>query len=123
MPVTLTGTSVSAKPFVSMSPLEVDFQGIVIGAEGATLGTDSTFVLNNIGQSPMTILGLAYTSGGVTDPTSTFHNLTSTMINGTTLSVFDANGHFTSDSMPKVGTVIPGGGSVTVDANFKSSVR
>jgi hypothetical protein len=123
MPVTFTGTSISAAPYVTMNPLEIDFMGIVIGSETAALGSDSTFVLSNVGQSPMTILGLAYMTGTINGDDVAYHHLTSTTtVNGTT-TWFDANAHFSSQSMPTVGTVIPGGKSITIDANFVTTVR
>jgi YD repeat-containing protein len=123
-PITLTGMSISSAPFLSINPLMVDFDGVVVGSAAAETGSDSTFIINNIGLSNMTILGLAYTTGSIASGNATFYNLTqSTDANGTTVTVFDANGYFTSEDMPQVGTVIPGGGSITVNANFNSNVN
>ncbi len=121
-PVTLTGMSISAAPFITMNPLQVSFDGVVVGSAAATTGSDAAFVINNVGMSNMTILGYAYTNTSVTSTTSVFHNLTSTTVNGVTTTVFDSNGVFTSTDMPAVGTVIEGGSSVTVSANFNSNV-
>ena len=113
-PISLTGMSVSSAPFITINPLQVDFAGIVVGSAAAETGSDSTFIINNVGLSPMTILGLAYTNGSVTSNSSVFYNVTS--------AAFDVNGYFTSTDMPAVGTVIPGGASVTVSVNFKANV-
>lgn len=122
-PITLTGMSISSAPFLSINPLMVDFDGVVVGSAAAESGSDNTFIINNIGLSNMTILGLAYTTDPITSPNAVFHNLTETVdANGTTITTFDPYGVFTSDDMPQVGTVIPGGKSITVDANFKSNV-
>lgn len=118
-PITLTGTSISSAPFITMNPLQVDFDGIVVGSEAAEGGSASTFIINNVGLAPMNITGFGWTSGSVTSATAVFENLTETAA-GTT--AFDANGYFTSTNMPSVGTIIPGGESVTVDVNFDSNV-
>jgi hypothetical protein len=117
-PVTVTGMSISSAPFITMNPLQVDFNGIVVGSAAQKSGSDSTFIINNVGLGKMTILGFGWTSGPVSSATSVFQNLT-TVNNVTT---FDGNGYFTSQNMPPIGTVIPAGGSVTVDVNFNTNV-
>jgi hypothetical protein len=120
-PITLTGMSVSSAPFIIMNPLQVDFQGIVVGSAAQEGGSDSTFIINNVGLSPMNITGFAWTSDSVSSSSAVFHNLTLiTNANGT-ITAFDDNGYFTATNMPSVGTIIPGGGSVTVDVNFNSN--
>lgn len=122
-PVTLTGMSISSAPFITMNPLQVDFDGIVVGSADQETGSDSTFIINNVGLGPMTITGFGWTNGSVSSPTAIFHNLTSaTDGSGNPVTAFDGNGYFTSINMPSVGTVIPGGGSVTVNVNFNSNV-
>lgn len=102
----------------------VDFDGVVVGTAAAEGGSDNTFIINNIGLSPMRILGLAYTTDSINSPNATFYNLTETTgANGTTITSFDVNGYFTSDNMPQPGTIIPGGGSITIDVNFNTNVR
>lgn len=121
-PITLTGMSISTAPFITMNPLQVDFEGIVVGSAASETGSDSTFIINNVGLTDMTILGLAFTNGSISSASSVFHNLTSTTVGGVTTTVFDSNGVFTSTNMPAVGSVIKGGGSMTVSANFKSNI-
>jgi hypothetical protein len=101
-----------------MSPLQVDFSGIVVGSEAQASGSDSTFIISNDGLNAMTILGYAWTNGPITSATSVFNNLTTS----NNITTFDGNGYFTSPNMPPVGTVIPGGGSATVDVTFNTSV-
>jgi hypothetical protein len=113
-PITLTGMSVSSAPFITINPLQVDFAGIVVGSAAAETGSDNTFIINNVGLSPMTILGFAYTNGSVTSNSSVFYNVTSDAL--------DVNGYFTSSDLPEVGTVIAGGASVTVSVNFNANV-
>lgn len=123
-PITLTGKSISSAPFLSINPLMVDFDGVVVGSAAAESGSDNTFIVSNIGLSAMKILGLAYTTDPISSPNATFYNLTETTnANGTTVTTFDPNGYFTSDDMPQPGTVIAGGGSITVNANFNTNVR
>jgi hypothetical protein len=115
--------SISSAPFITMNPLQVDFDGIVVGSADQETGSDSTFIINNVGLGPMTITGFGWTNGSVSSPTAIFHNLTSaTDGSGNPVTAFDGNGYFTSINMPSVGTVIPGGGSVTVNVNFNSNV-
>jgi hypothetical protein len=120
-PITLTGMSISSAPFITMNPLQVDFDGIVVGSAAAEGGSDSTFIINNVGLAPMNITGFGWTTGSVSSATAVFNNLTSITDANGTVTAFDANGYFTSTNMPSVGTIIPGGGSVTVDVNFNSN--
>lgn len=122
-PITLTGKSISTAPFLSINPLMVDFDGIVVGSASAVGGSDNTFIINNIGLNDLTILGLAYTTDAINSGNATFYNLTTTVnANGTTVTTFDPNGYFTSEDMPQKGMVIPGGKSITVDVNFNANV-
>jgi len=122
-PVTVTGMSISGTPFISINPLQVDFAPIVVGSAAAATGSSNTFVINNEGQSPMTILGLAWTNGSVSAATTVFRNMTAgTDSRGNPATVFDGNGYFTSNNMPNVGTVIPAGASITVNSEFNSNV-
>jgi hypothetical protein len=112
---------VSDAPVVVISPLEVDFPGIVIGSPTTALGSDDTFVISNLGQSNMTILGYAYTPGAISKGaigSTTYTNVTFTNGNAT----LDINGYFTTLNLPPVGTIITGGGSLTVDVVFNTQV-
>jgi hypothetical protein len=126
-PISLTGSSVSPSPFISMSPLEVDFPGIVIGSAAAAAGSASTFIISNIGQNNMIIIGYAWTNGALSpNPGSatTYTNVTTIEASdGDTLYILDSNGYFTSANLPAVGTVIRGGDSITVSALFNTTVR
>ena len=121
-PVTLTGTSISAAPFISMDPVQVDFAGIVAVSAAAETGSDSTFIISNVGMADMTILGPAYTNTSISLLTSIFYNLTSVTTSSGIVTTFDSNGIFTSTNMPLAGTVIKGGASITVSANFQSDI-
>ena len=95
-PITLTGMSISSAPFITVNPLQVDFQGIVVGSASQQTGSDSTFIINNVGLGPMTITDFAWTNGSVSSPTVVFHNLTLTTDgSGNPVTAFDSNGSFT----------------------------
>jgi hypothetical protein len=113
--VTLTGTCVSAAAWITLSPLQVNFPGIVIGS--STPSSSSTFIIKNDGQSALKILGYGFS----TDSDDPITNVTmDASAHGTF--VLDSNGYFTSKDLLSVGTVIPAGGSVTVHAAFQTSV-
>ncbi|KAH7330380.1 hypothetical protein BKA65DRAFT_565638 [Rhexocercosporidium sp. MPI-PUGE-AT-0058] len=117
-PISLTGTAISAAPFITVNPLQVDFAGVVVGSAAAETGSDATFIISNVGLSNMTILGMAWTSDAVNSDSAVFHNLTT--VNGKTF--LDGPGYFTSTTMPSIGQVIPAGGTMTVNANFNTNV-
>ena len=120
-PITLTGTSISSAPFVEMNPLQVMFDGIVVGSVAAETGSSNTFIIQNAGLGQMTILGWSWTNGTVA--TGAQRNLT-TVINseGTNVTAFDGNGYFTSSNIPAPGTVVAAGASITVTVNFDTEV-
>lgn len=121
-PISVTGRSASINPFISISPSEVDFPGIVLESAAAAEGSSDTFIISNTGQNQMTILGYAFTNGSVepnSDNPTTWTNVTTT--NG--ISVLDINEYFMASNLPAVGTIIPGGDSITVNALFNTTVR
>lgn len=113
LPISLQGNEVSNKPFLSVSPTEVDFGGLVIGSSGAPTGLDSAFIITNAGQQALTITGYGYTAD--LDPPVQYTNITK---NGTD-SIIGIG--FTSSDLPAVGSVFNPGQSLTVPANFKAS--
>ncbi|KAL8772354.1 MAG: hypothetical protein Q9194_004646 [Teloschistes cf. exilis] len=118
LPITLQGNEVSSAPFLSLSPQEVDFGGIVVGSPGAATGLDSSFIIANIGSSPLKILGYAYTGTEVDDDDDggamEYTNATASK-DGYII----GNG-FTSSDLPAVGSTIPAGQSLTVPMNFNA---
>lgn len=120
VPISLTGKVASANPVISLSPLQVNFPGIVIGSATATAGSTGSLVINNIGQNAMTILGYAFATGSfANNANSTVTNVTTT--NG--VADLDINGYFTSMDLPPVGTIIQGGSEITVNILFNTTVR
>lgn len=115
----LTGNTVSTNPFLSISPIEVSFGGIVIGSEAAEAGLESSIVITNIGLSPLTILGYSWTEDSLENPAElVWTNVTS--LGNDVFSVGDEV--FTALSLPPVGTVINPGVSTTVAMKFKPEV-
>jgi hypothetical protein len=124
--ISLTGRTVSQNPFISVSPLQVNFPGLVIGSATTAEGTASTFIINNIGQSNMTITGYAWTTGDVSSGSGNtkYTNVTvTTDPSGNIQYILDSNGYFTSSNLPGVGTTIVGGSSITVNILFNTTVR
>jgi hypothetical protein len=118
MPISVSAKATSSSPIISINPIQVSFPGIIVGISG-TSGTTATLSINNIGSDPMTILGYAFATGEFTNTDT--DNLTNvTTVNG--VSVLDKNGYFTTASLPPVGTVIQGGGGLSVDLLFNSTV-
>ncbi|KAI9812256.1 MAG: hypothetical protein M1826_002927 [Phylliscum demangeonii] len=111
-PVSLSGIEVSAKPFLQLSPSEVDFGGLVLGSPGAPSGIDSSFLMTNSGNQTLTITGYGYT----TDPASQQYQNGSATNTG-----YDIGASFTSTNLPPLSGQINSGQSVTVPINFKAS--
>ncbi|KAF4556435.1 WSC domain-containing protein 3 [Elsinoe fawcettii] len=119
-PVSLTGTQVSQKPFLQLTPQTVDFGGLVLGIPGDENPTAQlSFTLANLGQGDLTVLGYAYSTkigeddddddgGGADD----FTNITST--NG----VWDLGPGFTTANLPAIGSKLTAGQSLQIPATF-----
>ena len=90
--------------------------GIVVSGPGAATGLDSSFILANIGSSPLKITGIAWTSGDFDDDDNAA-GFTNTTKQGTITTI--GNG-FTSQDLPGAGSIINPGQSLTVPVNFKS---
>ena len=116
LPITLQGNQVSNAAFLSLTPNEVDFGGIVVGSPGADSGLDSSFIISNIGSSPLKISGYAYSGTEMDDDDGglSYTNTTKSN-NGTTIGT-----GFTSSDLPAVGSIIAAGQSITVPINFNA---
>jgi iron transport multicopper oxidase len=53
----LTGIAVSSSPWLSTSPLQVDFPEVVIGSTAGAGGSASTFFVQNVGKASLSISG------------------------------------------------------------------
>ena len=110
----LTGTVVSPNPWLSITPLQVTFNGIVIGSSASEGGSTSTFIIQNTGQAEMEILGYAFS---VDSAITAYTNIT--LGPPTNL---DANGYFTAQSLPVIGAIFNPGESLTVGITFDTTV-
>ncbi|KAL8879655.1 MAG: hypothetical protein Q9198_002774, partial [Flavoplaca austrocitrina] len=122
LPITLQGNEVSSAAFLSLSPPEVDFGGIVVGSPGAATGLDSSFIISNIGSSPLKIIGYGWSGADMDDngeqggdgSVSSYTNVTTTAEG----SVIGEG--FTSSNLPAVGYILAAGKSLTVPIKFNS---
>ncbi|KAI9774328.1 MAG: hypothetical protein M1840_004222 [Geoglossum simile] len=110
-PLALQGTTVSSKPFLSISPPEVDFGGLVQGSAAAEAGVPGSMVIQNIGLGNLTITGLAFRDSE--DGSAPLQNVTEV-----TPGVFHVGNGFTAHLLPQPGSSIPPGISVSVSLNF-----
>ncbi|KAL8830675.1 MAG: hypothetical protein Q9170_005627, partial [Blastenia crenularia] len=111
-PISLTGTEVSQNPFLVLAPITVDYSGVVI-TDPANIPTVSLpFVISNAGVGPLTITGYAYTNDELDAPNINYNNVTFTQ------KPYILGDGFSSNNLPAVGTVIPGGGEISVDSMF-----
>jgi hypothetical protein len=108
-PVGLTGTEVSSAPYLDVSPNTVDFGGIVVTDSSGVQTETSAISIANKGQTPMTILGYAYTTANKSGFTNT------TLINGS----WDLGYGFTTTTLPAVGSQLAANTAISVDAVFE----
>ncbi|KAL9008961.1 MAG: hypothetical protein Q9180_009448, partial [Flavoplaca navasiana] len=122
LPITLRANEVSSPAFLSLSPPEVDLGGIVVGSPGAATGLDSSFIISNIGSTPLKITGYRWSGADMDDDgeqggdgyVSSYTNVTTTA-EGSVI-----REGFTSSNLPAVGSVLAAGKSLTVPINFIS---
>ncbi|KAL8771535.1 MAG: hypothetical protein Q9209_002977 [Squamulea sp. 1 TL-2023] len=114
-PISLTGTQVSQKAFLVIAPITVDFSGIVISDPASIPTNNLPFVISNAGVSPLTITGYAFTANGLEDDNIDYTNVSFAQ------KPYNLGEGFTSDNLPPIGTVIPGGGALSVDLAFSPS--
>ena len=113
-PVSLTGTQVSSKPFLQLTPQEVDFGGLVVGGPDAANGISSSLIMTNSGNQTLTITGYGYATD--LDPPVDYTNVSSTS-NGA-----QVGNNYLSSNLPPVLSQIQSGQSITVSLNFQASV-
>lgn len=113
-PISLSGTVVSANPFLYSTPSEVDFGGIVTNSTVTSI--NGSVILSNIGQSLLTFSGFAWQDASInsTDP-DVYHNVT--VSNG----VATVGTVFSSSTFPTLGQTLDPGQSVTVPLEFATS--
>lgn len=114
-PISLTGQEVSQAAYLGLTPVTVDYSGIVLLENQTTPSNTLPFVIANSGLSPLTITGYAYTQDDLDDGDAVYTNATF-FPNGTMDLGFGA---FTSNNLPVVGTVLQAGSQVSVQSTFQ----
>ena len=112
-PISLTGTEVSSKAYLVLTPVTVDYSGLVLLENQPAPTVTLPFVIANAGLSDLTILGYAYTNDDLDDGDTEYTNVT-TAADGT----FILGEGFTSSNLPAVGTVVAAGNQISVDSTF-----
>jgi hypothetical protein len=113
-PISLTGTEVSASPFLELAPATVDYGGVVILDPTNVPVIQSPFTITNAGQSSMQILGYAYTYDHF-DSNPTYVNASQT--NG----VWDLGFGFTSTELPAINSILGPNSAVTIQSTFNAT--
>ena len=115
-PISLTGTEVSDTAFLVLTPITVDYSGVVLLANQSIASVSLPFVIANAGLSPMTITGYAYTQDELIENDDIDYTNVTFFQNGT---VDLGYGYFTSTALPPVGTVLQAGDQVSVQSTFQ----
>ncbi|KAL8670348.1 MAG: hypothetical protein Q9168_005106 [Polycauliona sp. 1 TL-2023] len=110
-PISLTGTEVSQKPFLTVAPITVDYSGVVITDPDNIPTVSLPFVISNQGRAPLTIAGYAFTDDEL-DDNPDFTNVTFGQ------QPYILGEGFSSNNLPAVGTVINGSAEISVDSMF-----
>lgn len=114
LPISLTGNTVSQLAFLSISPPEVDFGGIVVGSASAISGLTAAIIISNLGIQTLSFTGAAWTS--TLDTPVVYNNITTNPDGSSNL-----GSGFSSTNLPKVGDTLASGASVTVPLRFLSN--
>lgn len=114
LPVSLSGNQVSNKAYLSLTPVTVDFGGLVVGVPGKESTASKPFSIANLGSQPLTIKSYAYTTDALDEADVNFTGVTKT--NG----VWDLGYGFTSLNLLEPGTVLEAGKAVTVEATLST---
>ncbi|KAK5138629.1 hypothetical protein LTR04_004334, partial [Oleoguttula sp. CCFEE 6159] len=113
-PLSLSGNEVSQNAYFSMSPITIDFGGLVLGIPGEAPSNTLSFSISNLGSQDLTISRYAYTAS---DPFSASTVFTDATYSNNTWKLGDG---FTSSNLPAIGSVLKAGQSNTVDATFNA---
>jgi len=119
-PLSLTGTEISNNAFLSVTPQTVDFGGLVLGLAGEVPTSSLTFTIANLGQSPMEILGYAYSTDADADDDGDDLDFTNATYSGDR-QTWDLGPGFTTTYLPALNGVIAAGKSASISATFNAS--
>jgi len=75
-PISLSGNEVSSKAYQSLTPITVDFGGLVLGVSGENPFSTQPFTVANLGLQPLQTLSYGCTQNDVSDPDITYANAT-----------------------------------------------
>ena len=126
-PLSLSGTEVSALPYLDVTPNDVDFGGLVLGVSGEDPSISSPFTISNLGQSPLKILGYAYTKNGPEseDGDGDDSDDSDSGPGWTNVTFSDGSANlgpgFDTTSLPAVGSVIGAQQSISVPTTFSAA--
>ena len=112
IPVGLSGVIVSSDPFLFATPNEVDFGGLVLGSPSAANGLGGSFSLQNIGNSTLTLTGMAW---GLSNTSGIYTNVTH---DG---QAADLGLGFTSPDFPAVGSTLAPGQALGIPLAFHTA--
>jgi hypothetical protein len=107
-PISLTGTEVSSNAFLTLSPLVVDFGGVVL-TNNTSPTISSSFVISNAGLANMTIQGYAWA-------TTTDGVYTNSTPDGTETYMMGYG--FSSTDLPAINSTISPGQALSVPVTF-----
>ncbi|KZF19452.1 WSC-domain-containing protein [Xylona heveae TC161] len=114
-PISLTGEEVSEAAYLSLTPVNIAFGGLVLNDSSDTGDTITMpFSIANVGLSPLTIFGYGYTTEDLDDDDVDYTNATQGDDG-----VWDLGYGFTSLNLPDVGTVIQPQQSIVVQVTFE----
>jgi hypothetical protein len=101
---------VSNAPYLSITPPQVAFQSVVLGAS-----TSQSFMIQNLGKTDMIILGYSSTLSSNSD-------LSTNITESENIWDLDLNGFFTTQDLPAIDATIAAGKSFVVHVSFTPNV-
>lgn len=114
-PLAIFGTAVSQSGFLSLSPVEVDFGGLVVNSIAAQAGLSDSLIISNEGVGNLTITGSSWADPRV--PTSVDVNITQIGSTGQ----YGVGPAFNATDWPQTGYVIRGGSSISIPLSFNAA--
>ncbi|KAJ6263893.1 hypothetical protein Dda_0030 [Drechslerella dactyloides] len=114
-PLNLRGIVVSAAPYLDVNPGVVNFDGLIVGSESASM-VSAIFTISNTGSSALRISSISYALTNQIDNSGITYSPVTENRDGTT----NAGTAFTLSSLPDVGQAINPGASLSVLAAFKA---
>lgn len=114
-PLAVSGKTVSNNGFLSLSPAEVDFGGLVVNSAAAQAGKPGSMVISNLGASSLTIIGSSWVNAN--DNNANSFNVTQIGSTGQ----YTVGNAFNATNWPQPGFVIQGGASISISLTFRGN--